>query len=86
MGAVRFLKPWSLYNPGETAGFDDETTAVLINSGTAVSLEDAKKADKAAAKAQANAEKAAAEAAAKAAADAEATAMAKAAAEAASKA
>lgn len=61
MGAVRFVKPYSLYNPGEVAGFDDETTAVLIAHGTAVSLEDAEKADKAAARGQAKAEKAAAE-------------------------
>lgn len=41
MGAVRFLKPWSLYNPGETAGFDAETTAMLIANGTAVDATEA---------------------------------------------
>lgn len=41
MGAIRFLKPWSLYNPGETAGFDDETTATLIDAGIAVEADEA---------------------------------------------
>ena len=53
MAAVRFVKPWSLYNSGETASFSDETTAVLLNSGVAVDVAAAEKADKAAAKAAA---------------------------------
>lgn len=53
MGAVRFLKSWSLYNSGEIASFDDETTALLIDSGVAVSATKAKAADKAAEKAAA---------------------------------
>lgn len=40
MGAVRFLKPWSLYNPGEVAGFDAETTATLIDAGVAVEVDE----------------------------------------------
>lgn len=67
MGAVRFLKPYSLYNPGEVAGFDDETTAALINSGIAVDEAGAAKAEAEAAEAEASAN-AEAEAAAKAAA------------------
>jgi hypothetical protein len=36
MTPVRFERPWSLYNPGETAGFDPETARILIESGVAV--------------------------------------------------
>jgi len=46
MSAVRFVKPWSLYNPGETAGFDDATTAFLIETGTAVLADPARPAPK----------------------------------------
>lgn len=41
MGAVRFLKPWSIYNPGEVAGFDEATTATLIGAGVAEAFEEA---------------------------------------------
>ena len=61
MRAVRFVKPWSLYNAGETASFDAETTAKLIAAGVAVDAKKASAADKAAEEAAA-AEKAAAEA------------------------
>jgi hypothetical protein len=32
---VRFKRPWSLYNPGEVAGFAPEVASVLIESGVA---------------------------------------------------
>jgi hypothetical protein len=38
MVAVRFLKPWSLYNSDEVAGFDPETAAFLIENGVAVEV------------------------------------------------
>jgi hypothetical protein len=40
MSPLRFLKPWSLYNPGEVAGFDSETAATLIGAGVAVEAEE----------------------------------------------
>ena len=65
MSAVLFKKPWSLYNPGETASFDAETTATLIAAGVAVDAEEAaaeaKAAEEAAAAEQAAAEAKAAE-------------------------
>ena len=41
MPALRFLKPWSLYNPGEVAGFDAETAATLIDAGVATEADEA---------------------------------------------
>jgi hypothetical protein len=41
MAALRFLKPWSLYNPGEVAGFDAETSTTLIEAGIAVEADEA---------------------------------------------
>lgn len=35
MRAVKFLRPHQMYQPGETAGFDDGVAASLINSGIA---------------------------------------------------
>lgn len=35
MIALRFLKPWSLYNSGEEASFDAETAETLVASGLA---------------------------------------------------
>ncbi len=72
MRALRFLKPWSLYNTGEIAGFDDEQAEVLVSAGIAVDTDEAKKADKAAAKALAKQQAAEAKAQADAAAKAEA--------------
>lgn len=32
---VRFLRPWRMYNPGETAGFDASQVSYLIKGGIA---------------------------------------------------
>ncbi|MFO6447859.1 hypothetical protein ACLBKU_12000 [Erythrobacter sp. NE805] len=70
--AVTFLKPYSLYNAGETAGFGEEQAEALIAAGVAVEADDANKAEKAAAKALAKQQAAEAKAQAEAAAKAEA--------------
>lgn len=70
--AVTFLLPWSLYNAGETAGFDDERAEALISAGIAVEADEAVKAEKKAARAAAKAAAAQAKADADAAAKAEA--------------
>jgi hypothetical protein len=44
MKVVQFLRSHLMYQPGETAGFDDATAKVLIASGVAVDP-DAKRAD-----------------------------------------
>ena len=36
MKVVKFLRSHRMYQPGETAGFDDATAKVLISSGVAV--------------------------------------------------
>jgi hypothetical protein len=36
MIAVTFQKGWTLYNAGETAGFDEATAGALIKAGVAV--------------------------------------------------
>lgn len=36
MRAVKFLRSYRMYQPGETAGFDDALAATLIKSGVAV--------------------------------------------------
>ncbi len=34
--SVRFIAAWSLYNPGETAGFSAEIAASIVDAGRAV--------------------------------------------------
>lgn len=81
---IRFRKAYMMYQPGETAGFDDALAKRLVTSGHAVFEGDHQAAETAQAEAAAKA-KAEAEAAAKAKAEAEAEAKAKAEAEAAAK-
>lgn len=35
MKLVKILKPWSVYNPGEQAGFEDATAEKLVEAGIA---------------------------------------------------
>jgi ammonia channel protein AmtB len=35
MVTVRFVVGWSVYNPGEVAGFDAEQSAALVKAGVA---------------------------------------------------
>jgi hypothetical protein len=35
MKLVKILKPWSVYNPGEQAGFEDATADKLVKAGIA---------------------------------------------------
>jgi hypothetical protein len=75
MKCVRFIRAHLMYQPGETAGFDDAVADALIAQGRAIDLAAVEAADAAAAEAAAEAaakdaaDKAAAEAAAKDAAD-----------------
>lgn len=39
MKLVKIVKPWSLYNPGEQAGFEDATAQKLVKEGIAELVE-----------------------------------------------
>jgi hypothetical protein len=52
MKVVRLIRGYRMYQPGETAGFDDALADQLIKSGTAVDEAAQKKADLKAAKAK----------------------------------
>ncbi|RJF99020.1 hypothetical protein [Noviherbaspirillum saxi] len=43
--AVKILKAWSIYSPGDIAGFDEERAASLVKSGIAEPHKDGAKKD-----------------------------------------
>jgi len=35
MKSVKFIKPWSMYSPGDVAGFEEGRAAAIIKTGAA---------------------------------------------------
>ena len=35
MKSVKFIKPWSMYSPGDVAGFEEDSAAAIIKTGAA---------------------------------------------------